>query len=360
MSMALNVPDDGVSQPAETVSKVSDSVTITSTSSKLPLQIRYLYIPYISNISTKEMTFDLRIDIDLLWTASDKELEEFAKSRYSYTPTFVPNLVFQNAKTVDVSQVPLESGSPFSIQNGKNFVRLKVVGTFLNNFDVFRFPFDVQKLRMNVSLSFKNAEEVDFVCENADADVMYVLTENNAIADWVIFACDFESKVGSDGFACLQILVGVRRTSSYIAWKHFFPCLLITFASFLSFYLSDSADRMNYLVTMLLTLVAFNFAITDLLPFNPNPTFTDLVFMTSFSFVSMLLFKAGVAPLEEEFVFFWFSCILFSSLCLIFCITSAYFFVDNNLKCADTSFLLRPESIQKTTTYKSKGHWRQK
>ena len=347
---------------ATAISTMSDALPLNSqvVVAKCPLQIRYLYIPYISSVSTKDMTFDLRIDIDLLWHATPADKQNFQTSKSSYTPSYVPNLVFQNSKTVDITQVPLESGSPFSIQNDKNFVRLKVVGSFLNHFDVARFPFDVQRLRMNISISFKNAEEVQFVFEKEGSDVLYVLTENNAIADWSIFGCDFESKIGSDGFSSLNVIIGIRRLSTYVVWKHFFPCILITFASFLNFYLDAHSDRMSYLVTLMLTLVAFQFAVTDMLPFNPAPTFTDFIFMTSFGFVALLLFRAGMAPDSENYnsdIFFYAACVLFAGFCLFYALVGTYFFFNNNRRCSDKSFLLYTDPNNSNVTHKSKGRW---
>ncbi len=346
---------------ATAVSTMSDAHPLNSKIvAKCPLQIRYLYIPYISSVSTKDMTFDLRIDIDLLWNATPADKQSFQMSKSSYTPSYVPNLVFQNSKTVDITQVPLESGSPFSIQNDKNFVRLKVVGSFLNHFDVARFPFDVQRLCMNISISFKNAEEVQFVFEKEGADVLYVLTENNAIADWSIFGCDFESKIGSDGFSSLNVVIGIRRLSTYVVWKHFFPCVLITFASFLNFYLEAHSDRMSYLVTLMLTLVAFQFAVTDMLPFNPAPTFTDFIFMTSFGFVALLLFRAGMAPDSANYnsdIFFYSACVLFAGFCLFYTLIATYFFFNNNRRCSDKSFLLYSDPNKSNITHKSKGLW---
>lgn len=150
----------------------------------LRLQVRYVYIPFLSGISTVDLTFSLRVDLDILWDASQDEICEFRKNKSEYKPKYIPQLVFQNSKEIEVENVIGPHGSEYRIDEGKNFVRLKVYGTFLQNFDVAFFPFDKQKLKIVITLSFKTSDEVIFAPENEKNECLYVLTEYNAMENY--------------------------------------------------------------------------------------------------------------------------------------------------------------------------------
>ena len=181
----------------------------------------YVFVPF-PEISTTNLTFSLRLDVDLLWTATAADVALYAADPANYRPqSYVPSLVIQNAKEVALEEVIGASGSAYHIIDGaKNFVRIKVYGVFLVNLNVRNFPFDSQALPVVVTVTFKNAKEVLFVPENISKDCMYVLSEFKAIQDWDIVGCSLVAYVdkGDFPFAFLKGTIFVRR----VPWNFVF------------------------------------------------------------------------------------------------------------------------------------------
>lgn len=262
----------------------------------LHLEFRYVYIPFISRISTSELVLDLRIDFDILWKASEADKLLYSQNPEEYRPvTFVPSLVFQNSKDVDVVEVPGGNGSPYSIENGKNFVRLKVTGTFLQNFNVTLFPFDHQIMRIVTTISFKTADQVIFCPESNTKNVLYLLTEYNAIKDWQITGCKLQYYVDSSNFAFVETQISISRVPWNITFNYFGTATLITIVGLLSQKIESKSDRMSFLVTVLLTIIALQFSVIDKLPPSPYLTLSDWYLLTNSGFIAALLYQTAIS-----------------------------------------------------------------
>jgi len=63
---------------------------------------------------------------------------------------------------------------------------------------------------------------------------------------------------------------------------------------------SRRADRMGYLITLFLSIVAVQFSMNDQLPPSPRPTFADHVMVSGMAFTIALLGEAAIFPENEE------------------------------------------------------------
>ena len=45
----------------------------------IPIKFASIYVPFIGSIDTKNNTFNARVDIDLMWPATDSDVEAFMK-----------------------------------------------------------------------------------------------------------------------------------------------------------------------------------------------------------------------------------------------------------------------------------------
>lgn len=288
-----------------TPDKISDSSknNLIYSSSKRPLKLefRYIYIPFISRISTSELLLDCRVDFDLLWLASREDIKAFEENPSEYRPkSYMPSLVFQNSKEVDVFEVTSATGSPYKIENGKNFVRLKVNGSFLQNFNVGFFPFDHQTMRVVVTISFKNADELIFCPENSNCDVLYVLTEYNALKDWKITGCELEYYVDNSNFAFVEVLISISRVPWNIVFNYLLIALFISTVGLCSYNMTDKSSRLGFLITVMLTIIALQYSVTDRLPPSPYLTFSDYYMFINFGFIGGIIFQSLSAVPDEN------------------------------------------------------------
>lgn len=348
--------------PATTGSDAAELFDFKNPSKRpLQLEVRYVYIPFISKISTLDLTFDLRVDFDILWAASNEDIELYSTEPATYRPiSYVPSLVMQNAREVDILEVEGPYGSPYRLENNKNFVRLKVTGTFLQDFDLSTFPFDSQRLKITTTLSFKNADEVVFAPEDPTKDIMYVLTNYNAIADWEIIDCKLESTIDSSNFAFLHSSILIRRIPWSIIVKQFLVCILITSLALVAYSLTSRSDRLNFLITQLLTVVALQFTLSELLPPTPLPTFADIFMITCSIYILCIMFQAATSEVDTDgqYVSNDSSSYAVGAFCILmglFSIASAILFIFSVSICKyyDTS-----KRTYKTHT--SKGKWNSK
>ena len=70
----------------------------------------------------------------------------------------MPDLVVQNAGKLDKKLVPNANLNAFTIKEGNsNFLRVRCEGSFIEDFELEHFPFDIQDLKMVFTLSFADA-----------------------------------------------------------------------------------------------------------------------------------------------------------------------------------------------------------
>ncbi len=140
--------------------------------------------------------------------------------------------------------------------------------------------------------------------------------KHTELAAWTIKGIRYSAnRVTTSGLApatyetIFQILV-VRRSGLYL-WKIFLPLLMLTLIPVVVFYIDckEFDWMLKVPMTMLLSMVAFEFTIARDLPRIGYVTFLDAVFLASFAFcffcileitLVFLLQKAGKRPLAEK------------------------------------------------------------
>lgn len=229
----------------------------------IELIVKCVFIPYIGAVQPTDSSFNIRCDFDFEWKATPSDLAASKASPDSYRPSFVPQLVFQNAKEVEQTEVEGVNGNPFKITDqGHNYLRLKVVGTFIEQYELQSFPVDVQQLKMSISVSFLSAEQLVFVPpQNPDGSPFtfaFLLGRYSALPEWNLrrVLCDFDIK---DAFTHLIVVVQIQRIPSAVMHKGIVPTLIYTYSAFFNVVL-DPIDqyeaRMAVLVTLLLAFTA--------------------------------------------------------------------------------------------------------
>ena len=234
---------------------------------KTVIEVNLFYIRYISDISTIEQTFRIAVGIDMEWKATDRDLEDWSKgadAQKDYVPEVVPNFELPNAKEISIERRALENGNPFKLteSTGKNFLRAFIEATCLQQFNLRSFPFDVQDLVVNIDMSFALKDKLVFApTPNEDASLVILNRQYSAIPEFdfsrtvVKFDCD-------NTWSRMELHVQMARQPEGPLYRVAFPCFLLTMVTITSFGFDldlEFAERIAYLVTLVLTFVAFAF-----------------------------------------------------------------------------------------------------
>mmetsp|Transcript_6407 Transcript_6407/g.8811 ORF Transcript_6407/g.8811 Transcript_6407/m.8811 type:complete len:383 (-) Transcript_6407:152-1300(-) len=281
------------------------------------IYVKYIYIPYVSRINCAENLFELRVDVDLYWKASERDIKLWddlkAKNEESnYVPlSYVPNVILQNASEKEITTVTQKTGGQYYIdrdvviegESDFNFVRLQIVGTFLQEFVLDRFPFDVQVLRLPIGVSFTTYENTRFKPFKAkDHKVAWVLQEFSALNDWQVLkvTCEMGHDGSTPAYPFIVTDVVVRRLPWSTLWKYFVPVSLLLLSSLAGYSVSSIGDRLAYLITLFLSYVGIQYSIDDRNAVTPRPTFTDYFIVSAIVLTTFMIFQAALSKQDED------------------------------------------------------------
>jgi hypothetical protein len=175
-----------------------------------------------------------------------------------------------------------------------------------NDFDLRKFPFDTQDLRFQFHPFISAPSEIRFAPQPLPSTGISP-EQHTELAAWHIEGIRYGTeKVADDrdipptSGAEFQIRV-VRRSGFYV-WKIFVPLLMLTMIPMVAFWIDVSQFDwvLKIPMTMLLSMVAFEFAIARDLPRVGYLTFLDVVFLASFAFCFLCIFEIAAVFLLQQ------------------------------------------------------------
>jgi hypothetical protein len=156
---------------------------------------------------------------------------------------------------------------------GRVTLRQKTWGWFSQPLDLADFPMDRQVLTIHLVAAGLSARHVAMLPELREGGKKSGIASKFSMPDFNILAWDaeprpyvaFEKTAGSAGFV---MAIEAQRVPTYYFWKVIFPLCLIVIMSWIPRWLDpkESATGIGISTTAFLTLVAYLFAITVLLP----------------------------------------------------------------------------------------------
>jgi Neurotransmitter-gated ion-channel ligand binding domain len=197
---------------------------------------------------------------------------------------WAPAIEGANTISHTTNQYSLEADS-----DGTVTYRERFEGVYSNSFALKRFPFDTQVLSFEFQPFLTAASPIRFASEALRGSGI-TPDQHTELAAWQLgdltYAAD---KLFHDPFqpetheALFQI--AAKRRSGFYLWKIFLPLVLITLVPMVVFWID--VKEFDWIVkipmTMLLSMVAFELAITRDLPRVGYITFLDAVFVTGFA-----------------------------------------------------------------------------
>jgi len=161
---------------------------------------------------------------------------------------------------------------------------------FYSNMDFKKFPFDEQFFLIKIEPFSKNNKSLVFVdskqytdikndtCPNINTDnssePLMVEFDVNCINNEVVDV-PYPHLGDNVKFSRFTLKIRAKRISTFYFWQFILPLFLIIGASWAVFWIKDFEPQLSTAFTLMLTVVAFSFSISTILPRLPYSSFLD-------------------------------------------------------------------------------------
>ncbi len=280
------------------------------TGGKVPVEISVgLYITNFVAIDETRETFEVGGFLTGRWQdprlalprTSDSSTEQETPRTFRLEELWSPAIEGANSISHRTNQYTLEVD-----RNGTVTYRERFDGVYSNDFELRKFPFDTQVLRFEFQPFLSTASQIRFAPQALPGTGMSP-GQHTELAAWHMEDLKYTAdKVTGDPFlpATHEALfqVSARRRSGFYLWKIFLPLIMITIVPVVVFWID--VKEFDWLLkipmTMLLSMVAFQFTITRDLPRIGYITFLDAVFLASFVFCFLAIFEIALVYLLQK------------------------------------------------------------
>jgi hypothetical protein len=217
----------------------------------------------LTEINDVNQTISVDLAIRMQWT--DPRLADWAGCRLSKRAIWFPALFLKNSgrrferwpQTVSVEE------------GGKVTYLQRVSGTFSSYHQLAAFPFDKQKITLSMFTLDWSAEKVVLKNDESFSGMTPLLN----ISDWQVHEVSIELpeayvEAVDQVHSGYNFTVSTSRYLDYYIWKVILPIALIVIMSWSVFWIDPShfGTQVGFSATSVLTMVAFIFATTSILP----------------------------------------------------------------------------------------------
>ena len=233
-------------------------------------------------------------------------LQKFELSTGSYDVDFY--LWFKGKGDVNYEFMNGRASSIDIIKKDKEYLEIRVRGTFLKSLNFKDYPFD--KHRLTIEIEDKNLDITQLIflpdLEESGIDPFINIAGWN-IEDWKIESIEHQYP-GDSSFSRIIFSFTIGRSTLSSILKSIIPISIITCIAMLAFFISPSnyAQRIGLGVTTLLAAVANHLALTSQIPPIGYLTLADKVMITAYGMflyslmISVLLMKLVDQKKNEE------------------------------------------------------------
>lgn len=251
-----------------------------------------LFIIDVSQVDAVENTFKIQGLLDLVW-CDPRQAFDAAAAGVNEKIYLEQSALRETAETWWPDPDFVNQTEPRETENVVLVVRAdgtvnyeeQFVATLKSSFDLRRFPFDRQRLSVEIESFVWTAHTMRFHEEAQKIG----FDEAFEIPEWHVLSVD--SSVVSrqevrdrDVFSEFLLEIELQRHPGYYIWKLILPLALLVVASWISFWLTDWLvnRRLGLAFSGVLSVVAFQFVIAGDLPKVSYLTFMDSFLMLSF------------------------------------------------------------------------------
>lgn len=271
-----------------------------------------LYVVSVTNIDELENSFQVEAFSDMMWcdprfafdpkeTGVNEELYLEEDAVTFLEGVWWPDVTFVN------EAAPVETENQIlRIFPGGTMKYEQILGlTLEGKFDLRKFPFDSQILPIQME-SFAWDKDILKFHEQSDR---IGFSDEFELPEWKVEFVntrveDRKEVRDRTEFSEFTVDIGVSRLTGYYVYKITLPLILLIIASWSVFWMSRDAlaDRLGVSLTGTLSVVAYQFLISDSFPRISIITFMDSIILTSFTFMILTIFEnvAVSAMIEQD------------------------------------------------------------
>lgn len=285
--------------------------------------VTMVYMRYLSDLIVLDSTFSCCFGLDMEWDASEDDFKRFKENDREYVPDWIPKFEFPAAKDINMETRELAHGCPYEIRGERNFMRTLVTATFICTYKLHAYPFDCHDLKVVWDMSFNLIEKAIFVPHegsvgSSGGTQLRFDTAHMVMPEFHLHRALLTFKVaGEPGYQWSQVIVTFQlaRLPHGPLVRIVFPAFLLSALTLVTFSFdltNNFIDRINFLITLILAMTAFQFVIQSILPMTPYTMLIDIFLYNCFlaPFVLAAVLSLGVVIDPEVFIsnekpFFW-------------------------------------------------------
>eukprot|EP01084_Bolivina_argentea_P143499 251958_1 len=275
-----------------------------------------LRIDQLATIDTATQTYGGKFRLEKEWIATKKDINNYAANKAEYKPEYYASVEANNDVVQEYEYARFNGGNNICLRKSRinglyyNFQSLETRGSLTSQFDVKNYPFDIQDLSFVFSTEML-VDEIIIVKSFLEHDTFSFDTTWCPVTDWNIIGVDCmtshinldqikghssETEKKSNIKAFITFRIQVQRKWEAIMMRTIVWMFLMAFYMLFMFSLepTDIEGRMAYSITMMLTIVAFQFVISSDLP---NISYMTLIDKYNFIVMSIILLISAEAVL---------------------------------------------------------------
>ena len=223
------------------------------------------------------------------WT--DMRLAELAGCRFPRAAVWFPVTDVLNSNQLRRTRGEFAADQVRISEGGRVEYRQRFFGTIATYHQLERFPFDSHQLRIRIAALDYPVDQIRLELDTGFTGIAKLLN----IPDWTIEGLNSEIVTEAvpefdATYSILHLDIRATRNSHYYVWKVMAPMMLIVLMSFVVFWIGPErfGPQIGLAATSMLTLIAFQFATTAMLPKLSYFTLMDDLILLS----TMLVFGA--------------------------------------------------------------------
>lgn len=254
-----------------------------------------LYVINISNVNSVENTYRLEGLIDLVWCDPRLQLNEQKKHNQIYLEEdamsklgriWWPSVTFVN----EVGEYFRKNEELIIFANGTVQYKEKFSVELKSFFDLTKFPFDEQTLSVAIESFAWDENDVKLKLDNQKIGFSSSLD----LPEWEIG--DLETRINQTlevrskvPFSKFLMQIKLIRKPGFYLWKVIIPLIILVIISWSVFWMAEEslADRISFSLTGILTVVAYQFLISENLPNISYLTLIDAILSLSFLAIAL-------------------------------------------------------------------------
>ncbi len=250
----------------EPIGVIKDNDTVDK-----PKQVNVgIYMINIEDVNSAKQGYKATVAIDMKWNdptlicTSPEDKDKIRK--FNLTEIWNPNMVIINEQHVARQ---FEYKAWVDCRGNVEYGQI-LYGDFLTTANIKEFPFDQRPLKIEIVSTEFETNELQFVNDDKTTgrDKQFSVTDWNIGEIPIAESAVYHFKPGDQKLASFFYELTAKRNSTFFVWKIIIPLIMIVIMSWAVFWIPPSqlGPQIGLSVTSMLTLIAYRFAIGNVVP----------------------------------------------------------------------------------------------